>query len=194
MQQSLQSKLSQRSNWQYKNNKIWWKSRQIGMFVSRCNFATNKPIVRVHLRTSVPSWDEDYVVCSCKQCSSVKKRSLLKSFVIIQLLLCCDQLAKAAFQASKDPLDAAVFYLAMKKKSLLWGLFRWVSTDFCFSNMNRCQSTHWSNWLLFWLCLWCLDSFGWESGRISRLQKSHSVIPRGIPGDHWGMGSTGVEK
>jgi hypothetical protein len=34
------------------------------------------------------------------------------------------QLAKAAFQIRQDPLDAAIFYLAMKKKSLVWGLFR----------------------------------------------------------------------
>ncbi|CAB0020600.1 unnamed protein product [Nesidiocoris tenuis] len=32
--------------------------------------------------------------------------------------------AKAAFQTNQDPLDAALFYLAMKKKSLVWGLFR----------------------------------------------------------------------
>ena len=37
------------------------------------------------------------------------------------------QLAKSAFQARKDPLDAALFYMAMKKKNVLWGLFRYVS-------------------------------------------------------------------
>jgi len=35
-----------------------------------------------------------------------------------------ETLAKAAFQKENDPLDAALFYLAMKKKSLVWGLFR----------------------------------------------------------------------
>lgn len=35
------------------------------------------------------------------------------------------QVAKSQFQAEKNPLDAALFYLAMKKKTLLWGLFRW---------------------------------------------------------------------
>ena len=35
-----------------------------------------------------------------------------------------EKLAKAAFQKDNDPLDAALFYLAMKKKSLVWGLFR----------------------------------------------------------------------
>lgn len=34
------------------------------------------------------------------------------------------QVAKAAYKANQDPLDAAIFYLAMKKKSLVWGLFR----------------------------------------------------------------------
>ena len=34
------------------------------------------------------------------------------------------QVAKAAFQIDKNPLDAAVFYLAMKKKTVVWGLFR----------------------------------------------------------------------
>lgn len=34
------------------------------------------------------------------------------------------QVAKAAFQRNNDPLDAAVFYLAMKKKAVIWGLYR----------------------------------------------------------------------
>ncbi|XP_053573444.1 dmX-like protein 2 isoform X1 [Bombina bombina] len=37
---------------------------------------------------------------------------------------CIEKVAKAAFQRHNDPLDAAVFYLAMKKKAVLWGLFR----------------------------------------------------------------------
>ncbi|KAL2088919.1 hypothetical protein ACEWY4_015818 [Coilia grayii] len=35
-----------------------------------------------------------------------------------------EKVAKAAFQRNSDPLDAALFYLAMKKKAVLWGLFR----------------------------------------------------------------------
>ncbi|XP_037310021.2 dmX-like protein 2 isoform X4 [Pungitius pungitius] len=35
-----------------------------------------------------------------------------------------EKLGKAAFQKHNDPLDAALFYLAMKKKAVLWGLFR----------------------------------------------------------------------
>ncbi|XP_012772422.2 dmX-like protein 2 isoform X1 [Maylandia zebra] len=35
-----------------------------------------------------------------------------------------EKLGKAAFQRQNDPLDAALFYLAMKKKAVLWGLFR----------------------------------------------------------------------
>uniref|UniRef100_A0A3B5MLN0 Dmx-like 2 n=1 Tax=Xiphophorus couchianus TaxID=32473 RepID=A0A3B5MLN0_9TELE len=33
-----------------------------------------------------------------------------------------EKLGKAAFQRNSDPLDAALFYLAMKKKAVLWGL------------------------------------------------------------------------
>uniref|UniRef100_A0A674CJJ7 Dmx-like 2 n=1 Tax=Salmo trutta TaxID=8032 RepID=A0A674CJJ7_SALTR len=35
-----------------------------------------------------------------------------------------EKVGKAAFQKNNDPLDAALFYLAMKKKAVLWGLFR----------------------------------------------------------------------
>lgn len=35
-------------------------------------------------------------------------------------------LAKAAYQSKQDPMDAALYYLAMNKKSLLWGLYRLV--------------------------------------------------------------------
>ncbi|KAH8272248.1 hypothetical protein KR044_013165 [Drosophila immigrans] len=37
---------------------------------------------------------------------------------------CVEKLAKCAYQLKQDPLDAAIYYLAMKKKSLVWGLFR----------------------------------------------------------------------
>nr|DBA31766.1 TPA: hypothetical protein GDO54_007546 [Pyxicephalus adspersus] len=37
---------------------------------------------------------------------------------------CIEKVAKAAFQRNNEPLDAAIFYLAMKKKAVLWGLFR----------------------------------------------------------------------
>lgn len=40
------------------------------------------------------------------------------------LNLCIKVLAKAAYQVRQDPLDAALYYLAMNKKNLLWGLFR----------------------------------------------------------------------
>ena len=36
------------------------------------------------------------------------------------------QLAKTQFMQNQDPLDASLFYLAMKKKTLLKGLFRYV--------------------------------------------------------------------
>lgn len=41
-----------------------------------------------------------------------------------QLKRCVERLAKAAYMAKQDPLDAALYYIAMKKKSLVWGLFR----------------------------------------------------------------------
>lgn len=37
---------------------------------------------------------------------------------------CFERLAKAAYQAKQDPLDAALYYFAMKKKSVVYGLFR----------------------------------------------------------------------
>uniref|UniRef100_A0A182QT69 RAVE complex protein Rav1 C-terminal domain-containing protein n=1 Tax=Anopheles farauti TaxID=69004 RepID=A0A182QT69_9DIPT len=37
---------------------------------------------------------------------------------------CIERLAKASFQANQDPLDAAIYYMAMKKKSVVWGLYR----------------------------------------------------------------------
>ncbi|KAM5192027.1 dmX-like protein 1 [Mantella aurantiaca] len=37
---------------------------------------------------------------------------------------CIERVAKAAFQRNNDPLDAAIFYLAMKKKAVIWGLYR----------------------------------------------------------------------
>ncbi|PSN54280.1 DmX-like protein 2 [Blattella germanica] len=40
------------------------------------------------------------------------------------LKTCIERVAKASYMAKQDPLDAAIFYLAMKKKSLVWGLFR----------------------------------------------------------------------
>uniref|UniRef100_A0A336LP03 CSON007414 protein n=1 Tax=Culicoides sonorensis TaxID=179676 RepID=A0A336LP03_CULSO len=37
---------------------------------------------------------------------------------------CFERLAKAAYQAKQDPLDAAIYYFAMKKKSVVYGLFK----------------------------------------------------------------------
>ncbi|KAM6223193.1 dmX-like protein 1 isoform 2-T2 [Rhynchocyon petersi] len=37
---------------------------------------------------------------------------------------CIERVAKAAFYRKNDPLDAAIFYLAMKKKAVVWGLYR----------------------------------------------------------------------
>ena len=51
----------------------------------------------------------------------VRSNAVLKKLV--------ENLAKASFQKNQDPLDAALFYLAMKKKSLVWGLYRSVRDD-----------------------------------------------------------------
>lgn len=40
------------------------------------------------------------------------------------LKTCVERLAKAAYQHKQDPMDAAIYYMAMKKKNLLWGLYR----------------------------------------------------------------------
>lgn len=40
------------------------------------------------------------------------------------LRTCVEKLAKASFQQKQDPLDAAIYYIAMKKKSVVWGLFK----------------------------------------------------------------------
>ncbi|XP_067839109.1 dmX-like protein 1 isoform X4 [Heptranchias perlo] len=58
----------------------------------------------------------------------------------IILRRCVEKVAKAAFQRNNDPLDAAIFYLAMKKKAVLWGLFRSLHdrkmTEFFGKNFN----------------------------------------------------------
>ena len=46
-----------------------------------------------------------------------------------QLRKLIEKVAKASFQATQDPLDAAIFYLAMKKKSLVWGLYRSIKDE-----------------------------------------------------------------
>lgn len=54
---------------------------------------------------------------------------------------CIEKLAKAAYQAKGDPMDAAIYYLAMKKKNLVWGLFRQVQdskmTEFFSNNFSE---------------------------------------------------------
>jgi hypothetical protein len=48
----------------------------------------------------------------------------LKNTTLLKQLI--ERVAKNAFQANNDPLDAALFYLAMRKKGVLWGLFKTV--------------------------------------------------------------------
>ncbi|CAB3244524.1 unnamed protein product [Arctia plantaginis] len=40
------------------------------------------------------------------------------------LRTCVEKLARASYMQKQDPMDAALYYLAMKKRMLLWGLFR----------------------------------------------------------------------
>lgn len=42
---------------------------------------------------------------------------------------CCEKVAKQRYAANQQPLEAALFYLALKKKSLLQGLFKLVRDD-----------------------------------------------------------------
>lgn len=46
----------------------------------------------------------------------LRNNSLLRS--------CIEKLAKSCYQEKQDPMDAALYYIAMKKKSLVWGLYR----------------------------------------------------------------------
>jgi hypothetical protein len=48
----------------------------------------------------------------------------IRNNVLLRKLI--ERLAKAAFLSKQNPMDAALYYLAMKKKSLVWGLFRSV--------------------------------------------------------------------
>ncbi|KAG5673298.1 hypothetical protein PVAND_003358 [Polypedilum vanderplanki] len=57
------------------------------------------------------------------------------------LKTCVEKLAKSAFQQKQDPLDAALYYIAMKKKSVVWGLFKQLRdekmTAFFANNFNE---------------------------------------------------------
>ncbi|KAH7643602.1 dmx-like protein [Dermatophagoides farinae] len=46
----------------------------------------------------------------------IRNNSLLKKVI--------ERLAKTAFKQKNDPLDASLYYLAMRKKNLVWGLYR----------------------------------------------------------------------
>ncbi|XP_071507110.1 dmX-like protein 2 [Diadema antillarum] len=54
---------------------------------------------------------------------------------------CIEKVAKSQFQANRNPLDSSLFYLAMKKKAVLWGLFRSIQdqrmTNFFRNDFNK---------------------------------------------------------
>ncbi|KAF0034046.1 hypothetical protein F2P81_014112 [Scophthalmus maximus] len=58
-----------------------------------------------------------------------------------KLRRCIEKVAKVSFQRSNDPLDAAIFYLALKKKAVVWGLYRSQKnakmTDFFRNNFSE---------------------------------------------------------
>uniref|UniRef100_A0A9J2PHZ4 RAVE complex protein Rav1 C-terminal domain-containing protein n=1 Tax=Ascaris lumbricoides TaxID=6252 RepID=A0A9J2PHZ4_ASCLU len=67
------------------------------------------------LHKAQPTWNE---LRSLGVAWWLKNTSALRSVI--------EQLAKAAFQQNQDPLDASLYYLAMKKKNVLTHLFRTV--------------------------------------------------------------------
>ncbi|KAI3372724.1 hypothetical protein L3Q82_023186 [Scortum barcoo] len=58
-----------------------------------------------------------------------------------KLRRCIEKVARASLQRNNDPLDAAIFYLAMKKKAVVWGLYRSQKnakmTDFFRNNFSE---------------------------------------------------------
>ncbi|CAI2358263.1 unnamed protein product [Caenorhabditis sp. 36 PRJEB53466] len=60
------------------------------------------------------------------------------------LKICIEKLAKAAFQQNQDPMDASLFYLALRKKNVLTHLFKTIRnqtmSDFF---MNDFNDAHW---------------------------------------------------
>ncbi|XP_061585398.1 dmX-like protein 1 isoform X2 [Cololabis saira] len=58
-----------------------------------------------------------------------------------KLRRCIEKVAKTSFQRNNDPLDAAIFYLALKKKAVVWGLYRSQKnakmTDFFRNNFSE---------------------------------------------------------
>lgn len=58
------------------------------------------------------------------EATSISYKTNLNVLVLFFAVKLSSQVAKAAFQRNNDPLDAAIFYLAMKKKAVIWGLYR----------------------------------------------------------------------
>ncbi|XP_068239086.1 dmX-like protein 2 isoform X2 [Palaemon carinicauda] len=63
----------------------------------------------------------------------------VRNNTLLSKIIC--KVAKAAFLMKNNPLDAAIYYLAMKKKSLVWGLFRSINdkrmTEFFSNNFSE---------------------------------------------------------
>ncbi|CAI5454853.1 unnamed protein product [Caenorhabditis angaria] len=60
------------------------------------------------------------------------------------LKICVEKLAKAAFQQNQDPMDASLFYLALRKKNVLTHLFKSARNQMMSEFfMNDFNSEHW---------------------------------------------------
>uniref|UniRef100_A0A3B5LTZ7 Dmx like 1 n=1 Tax=Xiphophorus couchianus TaxID=32473 RepID=A0A3B5LTZ7_9TELE len=60
-----------------------------------------------------------------------------------KLRRCIEKVAKASFQRNNDPLDAAIFYLAMKKKAVVWGLYSQKNTKMTEFFHNNFSEDRW---------------------------------------------------
>ncbi|NP_001368760.1 RAVE complex protein Rav1 C-terminal domain-containing protein [Caenorhabditis elegans] len=60
------------------------------------------------------------------------------------LKICIEKIAKAAFQQNQDPMDASLFYLALRKKNVLTHLFKTIrNTTMADFFMNDFTKEHW---------------------------------------------------
>lgn len=56
--------------------------------------------------------------------ATLTESQLISMFLHISAISVLCQVARASVQRNNDPLDAAIFYLAMKKRAVVWGLYR----------------------------------------------------------------------
>ncbi len=71
---------------------------------------------------SLPEMTHSATTQSVNRTLQVKSCEVNAFFSFLFRLPC--QVARASLQRNNDPLDAAIFYLALKKKAVVWGLYR----------------------------------------------------------------------